>query len=102
MNEIEVFPAPILDLPPPPENKWEKEYHAFIRLLPQLLETHRDKYVAVHEGKVVDSGEDIIELALRAYATYGYVPIYCGLVTDQPQRPIRIPSPRVVRVERLP
>jgi hypothetical protein len=94
MSEAETLPAPVLDLPGPLDSKWQREYRAFLQLLPQLLQTHRGKYVAVHEGKVVDSGDDKIALALRAYARYGYVPIYVGLVTERPLRPERIPSPR--------
>ncbi len=65
----------------------------FLEMLPDLLQTHRDKYVAVHEGRVVDSGDDKIELGLRAYKKYGYIPIYVGLVSVTP--PVyRMPSIR--------
>ena len=36
-------------------------------------------------------------LGEQAYAQAGYVPIYVGLVTDEPPPPVRIPSPRLVR-----
>jgi Family of unknown function (DUF5678) len=104
MNEIETFPAPIVDFNVPatsnepykPHPKWQREYEAFQKMLPELLQHYRDKYVAIHEGKVVDFGNDQIEVAMRAYKTFGYVPIYVGLVTDQPIPPVRIPSPRLV------
>jgi hypothetical protein len=99
MNKPEILPAPVLNLPPPPRDKWEEEYHAFIRLLPELLETHRGKYVAIHEGHVVDSGDDKIALAMRAYDRFGYIPIYVGLVAERPLRPVRIPSPRLILTE---
>jgi Family of unknown function (DUF5678) len=95
MNSTETLPAPVL--PPPPEDKFRSEQRAFHRLLPELLSTYRDQYVAIHEGRVVESGEDKLEVARRAYARFGYIPIFVTLVTDQPQRPIRIPSPRVTR-----
>jgi len=99
MNEPETLPAPVVDLPPPPDNKWRREQHAFIRLLPELLKTHKGKYVAIHEERLVESGDDLISVAMRAYAKYGYVPIYVDLVTDQPQPIVRIPTPRFVRRE---
>jgi Family of unknown function (DUF5678) len=78
------------------EAKFRSELEAFRRLLPELLQTHRDQYVAIHEGQVVGTGPDQIELADRAYERFGYVPILVTLVTDRP-RVVRIPSPRVLR-----
>jgi hypothetical protein len=94
MSEPITLPAPKLDWPPP-ENKWQRERRAFLKLYPQLLQTHRGKYVAIHEGRLVDSGEELVPLALRVYQRHGYVPIYMDLVTDEPQPPVRIPSPRL-------
>ena len=82
---------------PKPRTKWEREYQAFRKLLPELLTTHRGKYVAVHEGKVIDSGDDRLALVFRALAKAGHVDIHVGLVTEQPEPPIRIPHYRVVR-----
>ncbi len=98
--EIETLPAPVL--PTPPEDKWRREQRAFHRLLPELLQTHRDQYVAIHDEKAVESGADQIEVARRAYARFGYVPIFVSLVTDQPRPPVRIPSPRPLRNPPLP
>jgi hypothetical protein len=86
-------------LPVPPESKWRREYQAFLRMLPALLETHRGKYVAVDGGKVVDSDEDEAALTFRVLARNGNQPIHVGLVTDEPPRVERIPTPRVVRDE---
>lgn len=96
MNESDILPARKLDWPPP-ESKRDRERRAFHQLLPSLLTTHREKFVAIHEERVVDSGDDKIELALRVYDKFGYVPIFVSLVTDVPQRPVRIPSPRILR-----
>jgi hypothetical protein len=92
----ESLPAPQINWPPA-ETKWERERRAFHRLLPSLLATHRGKFVAIHEERIVDSGDDKVALALRAYAKFGYVPVFVSLVTDVPQQPVRIPSPRVLR-----
>ena len=98
MNQIDTIPAPVL--PNVPEDKWHSEKRAFHRLLPSLLNSHKGEYVAIHEGKVVESGKDKLEVAGRAYARFGYVPIFVGLVTDEPQPLLRIPSPRSVPVEK--
>jgi hypothetical protein len=76
--------------------KFRREQEAFRKLLPELLQTHRGQYVAIHEGQVVGSGPDQIELADRAYDRFGYIPILVTLVTDRPGI-VRIPSPRVIR-----
>jgi hypothetical protein len=85
MSETIPLPAPIITLPAPSHTKWGREYQAFQRLLPQLLATHRGQYVAIHEGKVVDSGDEKLALALRVLAKVGNVAIHVGLVTDEPQ-----------------
>ena len=92
MNPTETLPAPVLALPAPQMSKWDQEYAAFLRMLPDLLQTHRGQYVAVHEGKVVDSGDDKVAVALRAYDKYGYLPIYVGLVAERPLKPVRVPQ----------
>ena len=97
MNQVEVLPAPVL--PPPIESKWRKEQQAFRRLLPELLRNYPDRYVAIHEKKVVEDGTDKLAVAGRAYARFGHVPIYVSLVTDQPLPVRRIPSPRLLRPE---
>jgi hypothetical protein len=105
MNETKTLPAPVIDFNTPatskephkPHPKWEREYQAFQKLLPQLLETYRDKYVAIHEEKVVESGDDLVSVALRAYKNYGYVPILVDLVTDQPKPIIRLRRPGRLR-----
>jgi hypothetical protein len=91
MSQTETLPAPVL--PPPAADKWRREQQAFRRLLPELLQRLRNQYVAVHEERVVESGEDKLAVAGRAYQRFGYVPIYVGLVTDQPLPVCRVPSP---------
>ncbi len=98
MIQLDALPAPVLPLPL--KDKWRHEQEAFRRLLPELLKTHRNQYVAIHAGKVVESGPDKLAVAERAYAQFGYVPIYVSHVTDQPQLPCRIPSPRLAYPEK--
>jgi hypothetical protein len=97
MSELEALPAPVLA--PREGNKWRHEQEAFRRLLPNLLKTHRDQYVAVHEGRVVEVGPDKLAVAGQAYARFGYVPIYVSLVTHQRLPLSRIPSPRLAAPE---
>jgi hypothetical protein len=93
MPETQILPAPSIPVIPPTASKWETEHRAFLQLLPSLMSTHRHKYVAVHQGSVVEFGDDQTRVALAAYAKHGYVPIYVGLVTDEPSLTAQIPSP---------
>jgi Family of unknown function (DUF5678) len=93
MSTIEIHAAPIL--PAPVDDKWRREQRAFRKLLPELLRLHRDQYVAIHEGQVVESGDDKLEVAGRAYSRFGYIPIFVTRVTDEPITPVRLPSPRL-------
>ena len=92
----EIHPAPVLHPPVVRDDKWNRERRAFLRMLPALLDTHPGKYVAVHEGEVVGTGDDVVGVAQRAYASHGYVPIYVGQVTVEPPGVVRMPSPRVL------
>jgi len=78
-------PALAVEIKPPPLTKWEQEYQAFRRLLPELLSTQRGRYVAVHEGQVVYSGADKLALALQVLAKIGNVAIHVGLVSEEPE-----------------
>lgn len=83
-------PAYAVELPKPQRPKGQQEYQAFLRLLPQLLGTDQGKYVAIHNGQVIDRDTDEVALILRVQAKVGYVPIYVGLVTTT-QPILRIP-----------
>lgn len=93
MNDTECLPAPVIETKSPEPTAWQRERHAFGEMLPSLLQTHLGKYVAVYGGQVVDSDEDEVRLAARAYQNHGYVPIYVGLVTKQTPI-VRIPHRR--------
>lgn len=85
MNDPLALPAPNIELPIPPRSKWECEYQAFLRLLPQLLTTQKGRYVAIHDRQVIDSGDDKLALALHVLAKVGNVAIHVGLVTEESQ-----------------
>jgi len=102
METIETYEAPEVEIPNYPRlafipNKdWHLERVAFYRLLPDLLKTHRGRYVAIYQGTVVGHGETPRQVSLEAHRQYGEVSIYIGLVSEQPAAPIRIPSVRIV------
>jgi hypothetical protein len=81
-------------LPPSTGEKWRSEQQAFCRLLPELLRSHAGQFVAIHEGRVVESGDDKLDVARRAYAQFGYIPIFVSKVSGGPITPVRLPTPR--------
>jgi hypothetical protein len=83
VNEPTTLPAPVIHPTTLPQSKWEREYQAFRRLLPQMISTHRGQYVAIHNEQVVDSDQDKLALALRVLAKVGNVAIHVGLVDEQ-------------------
>ena len=90
------LPAPALDRTAA-NDKWLREYQAFLQLKPQLLATHSGQFVVVHNGQVVDSGPDEVALALRFFRQHGNVPIHIGLLTAAPESAARIPHYRQAR-----
>ena len=97
MSEPVSTPTFEVHLPDPPAlTKGERERRAFIRLLPELLQTHAGQFVAIHNEQVVDSGPDDIDLVRRVHTRVGYVPIHVARVEKQP-RVLRSPGPRVIR-----
>jgi hypothetical protein len=99
INDPITSPTITVELTRPPQTKWEREHRAFQQKLPELLTTHRGKYVAFHDGQLVDIGDDELVLASRVRAKFGYVPIHIGLVADQPRPPERMPSFRIRPLE---
>ena len=98
MNHLDALPVSVLaDVL---EDKWLREKCAFQALLPGLMSTHKGLFVAIHDGQVVESGSNKLAVGGRAYARFGYVPIFVTLVTDRPLAPERIPSPRTLMVEK--
>jgi len=66
----------------------------FKRLLPALLQTHRNQFVAIYEGRLVDADLDRAALLQRT-RTQGYRPLYIQKVTAEP-RCVELPSPEEV------
>jgi hypothetical protein len=99
MSESSVLSAEVVELPIAARTAWEREYQAFLQLLPVLLASHKGKYVAIHGGQVVDSGDDKLALALRVLHKVGNVPIHVGRVTEEPEPVCRSGVRREVRFQ---
>jgi hypothetical protein len=96
MSHSNTSPLFTVETPHSELSKGEREYQAFLRLLPSLLSTHRGQYVAIHDGQVGDSDTDDIRLIQRVHERIGYVPIHVGLVTEQ-LSVVRLPHYREYR-----
>ncbi len=72
-----------LNGPTIPRTKWEREYQAFQRLLPKLLLSHRNQFVAIHDELLFDHDSNEIALIDRVIARLGNVDFHVGQVTDQ-------------------
>ncbi len=72
--------------------KFEREREAYLRLKPQLLQTHPGQFVAIYQGEVVDVDQDKQALAERVIERYGNEPVYIQLVAEE-LRAFEIPSP---------
>lgn len=99
MDNVVTLEVPEMALLPPAgrPHPLAEEQRAFDRLLPDLLKTHRDQYVAMLDGQVVGSGPDLFAVLTQVYADHGRRPILCRRVTDQPRRVVHLPSVRVAR-----
>jgi hypothetical protein len=67
--------------------EWEENRRAFWRMHSQLLaQGYEGKWVAVYQGKVVDSDVDRKALIKRVFAKYGFVPAYFQIVLKDGMR----------------
>jgi hypothetical protein len=94
MGKMQIAQAPRLQSRKSP-HKWKQEKQAFLRLRDSLRRKYYNKYVAIHQGKVVGSGTEKVSVGLRAYSRFGYIPIYVGYVGEQLHEIVRAPSPRI-------
>jgi hypothetical protein len=75
---------------------FERERAAFQRLLPDLLRTHRDEWVAIVDGQPVQFGPDFSSVIVPVRQRFGQRPIYVHKISEEP-RLYTISSPRVTR-----
>lgn len=67
------------------------EIEAYKKMLPELLKTYKGRWVALHGGQVVDTGDQWGELAMRVTQNFPD-PIYIELVSEDSPRQFEIPS----------
>ncbi len=65
--------------------KFNMEKETFIKLKPGLLKEKKyiNKYVAIHNGKIIGYDSDKMELLKYIYRKIGYQPIYIDKVTEE-------------------
>ena len=72
----------------------EKEKEAFEKKKNYLLQHgYRGKYVAIHNGTVVDSDDNEINLIRRFFQEFGDVSVYIDRVSEKDELEIRLVTP---------
>ncbi|MBN1145806.1 MAG: hypothetical protein JXA78_01020 [Anaerolineales bacterium] len=79
------------------EKKIKEESTRFQAMHSELLAEYRGKYIAMHNGEVLDHDADIRELYLRIKKQYGEAPVLIALVTEEPVPTYQMRSPRFVK-----
>jgi PHD/YefM family antitoxin component YafN of YafNO toxin-antitoxin module len=73
-----------------------RESRAFEALKPELLKTHRNQYVAIVGGEVVETGDNEFDVIERVYQRLGRVVMFVDKVTDEPRPVHYMSSPKVI------
>ena len=61
---------------------FEQEIAAFETMKPALMEQYSGQYVAIHQGEVVASGDQKLDVSRQVREQYGPVVYYVGLVAQ--------------------
>ncbi len=77
------------------EQKLEAEIEAFEKLYPTLKAHYPHKFVAVHNGQVVDADREFESLFLRIRSHFGDVPVLIRLVGNSPEEEWVFRSPQM-------
>jgi len=80
-------------------DKLSNEVDAFRAMHAELVAQYRGRYVALHEGQVVDSDADRRTLYLRIRSRFGSTPVLIRQVTEMPEREFVVHSPHLERGE---
>lgn len=81
----------------PNDSDVEAEMQAYIALHPRLVRQHKNQYVAVHKGQLVDYDDDYGALLARVEVAYPNRFVWITKVTEQPIRELVFRSPRLSR-----
>ncbi len=76
-------------------DKIKAEAEAFRQLHPELVKQYLGRYVAIHNGKVVDHDPDFQALHQRIRQRFGRQAVLLRQVTPEPERTLVILSPRL-------
>ena len=94
-----VRPKSLVTLPDLHQNERRAEMLAqtavFETRLAELRQTHLGEYVAFHEGELVDHDADHHQLSQRIKARFPNAIVLIRQVTVEPERPLRLGSPRL-------
>lgn len=77
---------------PPTDPEFETEVAAFERLKPELLKRYPGRAVAIHQGQVVQIGDDKMDVLERVLRRFGDVRCYIEWVEPDTPRRVRIPT----------
>ena len=83
-----------LKSPKKSSSAFQKEKQAFEKLKPELMKKYRGKYVVIKDEKAEIFDDNKTKIAEKAYKKFGYVPIYIGLLEEEPET-VHFPTPRV-------
>jgi hypothetical protein len=92
-DQVQVFEAPQLPIHKIEDDPWLRDEQAFFFMLPELLKTLRGKWVAVHNGQVIDVGDSVRDVLLRVRERFPRTEAYIQLV-DENLPVIKMRSPR--------
>lgn len=81
----------------PQWREMEREEAAFRAMHKELLLKYHNEYVAIYQGKVVDHGEDFVEIVGRIDDAYPDEIVFISKVSSKPERTLRFRSPRLVK-----
>ena len=77
--------------------KIRRETEAFNEQLESFLVMYPGRYVAIHNGQVIDHDPDLRTLHLRVFDRLGHTPVLLKQVTTEPERELVFRSPRLER-----
>jgi hypothetical protein len=95
VNTTVAHPVVFRSVYPSAARTHDDEKQAFLSMLPMLRARHPGKHVIIENGLVADADESRRALVRRFFSQPRYLPVYIGFVG--PQRPVRIPTPRIQR-----
>jgi hypothetical protein len=78
------------------DQKFEEEWERYLALYPQLRENYANKVIALLDGVIIDSGDELFEVYQRVQAKYPDESFVVTRVGLEPMETYRAPSPRLV------